>query len=341
MSPAQQPEITAPGTSVLGPLGLTDEAYAVYRVMLARHDLGLHGIASNLGLSESQVKSALDLLAESNLVRRAPDGACPFTPVNPSIGLTALLATAEAEITARTWQIQQLRTTIAAIAAEHHANYEHYEVTRLQGVDRVRERLGELAAAARSECVSLNPNSTQTPDAKTASRSINEQLLRRGVSIRCIYQDSFRNSPQLVAYARWLNALGGHTRTVPVVPMILVLVDCETALLPLDPHDSSLGAIEVSSPGIVAAVAALFEQTWAQATPLGETAEPDDTGLEPIQVQLLKFLALGHTDHAVARQLGVSLSTVRRMMATLMDRLDARSRFQAGVHSSERGWIRR
>ncbi|MDP9611903.1 MULTISPECIES: LuxR C-terminal-related transcriptional regulator [Streptomyces] len=45
------------------------------------------------------------------------------------------------------------------------------------------------------------------------------------------------------------------------------------------------------------------------------------------------------TDSAVARQLGMSDRTVRRVVAQLMERLGAQSRFEAGVRAVERGWI--
>jgi DNA-binding CsgD family transcriptional regulator len=54
---------------------------------------------------------------------------------------------------------------------------------------------------------------------------------------------------------------------------------------------------------------------------------------------LLRLLGQGLTDASAARQLGVSLRTVRRMMAELMARLDARSRFEAGIRAAERGWV--
>ncbi|MDX2393770.1 LuxR C-terminal-related transcriptional regulator [Streptomyces sp. DK15] len=42
------------------------------------------------------------------------------------------------------------------------------------------------------------------------------------------------------------------------------------------------------------------------------------------------MVAAGDTDEAAARNLGISARTVGRMMSSLMERLDATSRFQAG-----------
>jgi DNA-binding NarL/FixJ family response regulator len=53
----------------------------------------------------------------------------------------------------------------------------------------------------------------------------------------------------------------------------------------------------------------------------------------------LKLPAQGLTDEAAAARLGVSHRTARRMMAELMERLGARSRFEAGLRAAQRGWL--
>lgn len=54
---------------------------------------------------------------------------------------------------------------------------------------------------------------------------------------------------------------------------------------------------------------------------------------------LVRLLHAGFKDQAIARQLGVSVRTATRRVAALMRRLDAGTRFQAGVKARERGWV--
>ena len=54
---------------------------------------------------------------------------------------------------------------------------------------------------------------------------------------------------------------------------------------------------------------------------------------------LLALMAAGLKDEVVARQLGLSLRTVRRRIARLMDELGADTRFQAGIEAARRGWL--
>lgn len=83
------------------------------------------------------------------------------------------------------------------------------------------------------------------------------------------------------------------------------------------------------------------EAQASESSPAGEERRERADGqpsagspISPREWQVLQLLAQGCTDEAVARSLGVSLRTVRRVTAELMDRLGARSRFQAGLKSA-------
>ncbi|APU16803.1 MULTISPECIES: helix-turn-helix transcriptional regulator [Actinoalloteichus] len=55
--------------------------------------------------------------------------------------------------------------------------------------------------------------------------------------------------------------------------------------------------------------------------------------------RLLTLLAAGLKDEAIARQLGVSTRTVSRRVADMLDVLNSRTRFQAGVMAQRQGWL--
>ncbi|WP_395298695.1 LuxR C-terminal-related transcriptional regulator [Kitasatospora hibisci] len=74
----------------------------------------------------------------------------------------------------------------------------------------------------------------------------------------------------------------------------------------------------------------------ASSRPLDEGA---GTGLSAGERELLRLLSTGLTDDAAAKRLGISVRTVRRQMAALMGRLDAASRFEAGLKVAQRGWL--
>jgi DNA-binding NarL/FixJ family response regulator len=123
--------------------------------------------------------------------------------------------------------------------------------------------------------------------------------------------------------------------------MRLIIADHTTAVVPVRVDDPREGALIIRHPGIVAVCVALFEQVWAGATPAvdGEIRERDEGDLNEQERELLRLLATGHADEFAARQLGVSLRTVRRMMSGLMQRMGVKSRFQAGVKAAALTWI--
>jgi DNA-binding NarL/FixJ family response regulator len=84
----------------------------------------------------------------------------------------------------------------------------------------------------------------------------------------------------------------------------------------------------------------LFESLWerALAVPGIEVAEGSTEGASGRRL-LLDQLAAGAKDEQIARTLGMSLRTVRRRVAQLLDELGAESRFQAGVEAVRRGWL--
>ena len=51
------------------------------------------------------------------------------------------------------------------------------------------------------------------------------------------------------------------------------------------------------------------------------------------------LLVTGMTDEMAARRLGLSRRTFRRRLKALMDKLGARSRFQAGFMLADTGWV--
>lgn len=319
-------------------LGLSAQHEMIYRAMLRRPELNVDGLAEYLAVTTDQVHDALDALADLALIRLDPDGGRAHV-VRPRAGLTALLAKVEAEVAVRQRQVEATRAAIAAIATAHDDDNQAAEGRILEGIDSVRERLAELAHATRAECLSFTTGGAQRPDTIAAEAPLNQLALRRGVRIRNVYQDSFRNDPATLAHAQRMAKLGSQSRTTPTLPMRMVLVDQETALVPIDPDNPRRGALELHSPGVVAGLVALFEQVWNIATPFGEQRAPDQNGLTPQERELLRLLAAGRTDEGAARKLAISVRSVQRMMTCLTERLGAVSRFQAGVNANRRGWV--
>jgi DNA-binding CsgD family transcriptional regulator len=327
------------GGTMLESLGLSAQAESVYRTMLANPRWGVTEICEHLAIGETELREILDMLVDLALLRPSWKQDGTLRLVSPQAGLAGLLARAEAEVVSRQRQIEATKAAIAVIAAAHEDTRERVDIIRHSDVDAVRGRLEELAHTLRRECLSFTLGGARRPDTINAGKPLNQLVLERGASLRNVYQESFRNDPATLAYARWMAQLGSKSRIVPVVPLQMIIIDREIALVPINPVDTGQGALEVHSPGVVTALHLLFEQVWESATPFGEVPKSTDEGLEPLERELIRLLATGHTDETVGRKLGLSVRTVRRLMSDLTQRLGASSRFQAGAEAARRGWL--
>ncbi|MER6396851.1 MULTISPECIES: helix-turn-helix transcriptional regulator [unclassified Kitasatospora] len=324
-------------------LGLDTTAEAVYREMLADPEGGVVELCQRLRLPERAVREALDRLADLTLLRASRDRPGAFWPVSPERGLELLLRRQEEDLARRQQELAVSKAAVARAVAEYATLRASTLVDggeRLVGLDAIQAKLEVLTARLTSECLAVMPGGAQSAASLAASRPLDEDALVRGVSLRTIYQDSVRNDPETLGYAQWMTGLGGRVRTAPVLPPRMLVFDRSTAVVPIDPENTRLGALCTEEPGIVASLVALFEQTWETAVPLGtHRAEDAGTGLSAGERELLRLLSTGLTDDAAAKRLGVSVRTVRRQMAALMERLDAGSRFEAGLKAAQRGWL--
>ncbi|MFJ8044017.1 LuxR C-terminal-related transcriptional regulator [Kitasatospora sp. NPDC096147] len=328
---------------MLQALGLGAAVEAVYRGLLADPSGGIAELSAHLGLTQQQVRDSLDQLADLGLLRPSRD--CPGTlqAVRPELGLEVLLTRQEQELVRKQQELEQSRAAAARVVSEFAVLGPNVEVDgaeRLVGMDATQSRLEQLAHGLTRECLAILPGGALSEASLEASRPLDERALSRGIEMCSVYQDSARNDPTTLAYARWLTEQGGQVRTSPLLPPRLLVFDRTVAVVPIDPGNSRLGALCTSAPGIVASLVTLFEQTWEAAVPLGadrpRAGESRPTGTE---LELLRLLASGMTDEAASKRLGVSLRTVRRQMAALMERLHATSRFEAGLKAAREGWL--
>lgn len=320
-------------------LGVSPEAESIYWAMLEHPDWGVEELAVGLNTTETAVHDALSALADQALVQPSWNHPGSLRAVSPQVGLFALLERTEQRIRAQQDSFETTRAMVMALAAGHDDNRKRDEIIRLEGLDAVRDRLAALAQSAMSECLTFTTGSALTPAAIESGKALNKQVLDRGVIIRNVYQQSVLNDRATLDYARWMAASGGRSRTTPIVPMRLTIIDRTTALVPIDPSDSRRGALEVRGNGLVDALCLLFDVVWEQGVPFGEAPAINQQGLSDLETAVLGLLRSGQTDVGIGHRLGLSERTVRRIVSDLMKRLDATSRFQAGYEAALRDWV--
>jgi len=214
--------------------------------------------------------------------------------------------------------------------------YPMFEIVTAEKIDR---QLRTLSNETVHEVASFAPGGALTAEQIKHTQSRNKEMYARGIRSRTIYLTSVRNDKSTLDHVRWLNERGSEVRTVPALPLRMIISDKKTAVVPLRLADGMLGAVIHRSEGVVAGLQALFEMTWSTASPLGLTVA---TATDPITITeraLLEQLALGRTDKEVIKVMGLSERTVARMVAALMARLNAATRFEAAYNAVKRNWI--
>lgn len=297
--------------------------------MLADPAVGVRELTARLGQDEEQIRETLDRLVELALLRPSHERSGSLYPVSLVAGMQLLVRRQEAELAAGR----------DAVAAGRAAVADREPTDRVTGLDSIQAELELLVAGAAVEILSMVPGNSVPIARLEASRAADEEAARR-VRSRVLYHASVRQDANTIAYGMWLAERGTEVRVSPAVTRRLLIVDGRTAVVPIDPDDRGAGALCLREPGVLDQLTALFELIWTDALPLGAPApETTPAELTATDRSLLRLLADGLTDDAAGKRLGISARTVRRIMADLMDRLGAESRFEAGVQAARRGWL--
>jgi DNA-binding CsgD family transcriptional regulator/sugar-specific transcriptional regulator TrmB len=310
--------------------------------MLDHPDEDLVQLAVRLDCPGEQIRRNLEQLSSLALVQPAEDQRVGYLAVGPETAMELLLARQQADLAAQQLKMAASRVEAARLIAEYSAqNLRHAESESelIEGPAAIRERIAALGRSVEHEVMTFAPGGAHPEADLKASRGPNEELLKRGVRIRTVYLNSIRAHQPTVDHVNWLTKQGGQVRTAATLPVRLIIMDRRRAVLPVDTADARVGAIVVSGKGNLVALCALFESIWESATPLGAFPRRDPRGLPAQEAEVLRLLAQGLTDDSIAKRLGVSSRTARRISADLMTRLDASSRFEAGVHAVQDGWL--
>lgn len=329
--------------TVFGILGLTSLQEAVYRAALDGPHLSVDELAEKLDLTVDEVRSARRALLDMRVMRTSREEPGRLFPVDPVVGLQDLIARENEQLLERQQRIAASQTLVLRMLEKRElatrASGVDGGMERLVGVDTVQQRLERLSCDVQRSVMTFMPGGAQSPAALEAARENDGRARARGVAIRTVGLNSVRVAEGTLSYARWLTDCGGEFRTACVLPPRMVVVDQRFALVPIDPDNTRVGALFLTEPGLVALLVALFEQIWEVSTPLGADRHPNRDGLSPQEKKLLTLIAHGNTDESAAAKMFISPRTARRMMASIMERLGARSRFEAGVRAAQNGWL--
>jgi len=325
---------------VLDTVGITGTAARVYSELVQADQLSAAQVAERCAVSARQAAAELHNLASLGLAFRVAGRPVRYRAVAPDLAISTLIAHRESELRDARATMHRLTEIFLETSRARHPDA-HVEV--VHGTPNIARLAVRVYEQTERQLRGFDrPPYSQDPG---TSYPVESSRLAVGVSYRIIYDSAALAIPgRIHDDIIPSSAAGEQARTLPELPIKLIISDDQLALIPAAVTSRSIDTTFVihRSP-ILDALIALFEAEWAKATPIpGITAPPGaaaDGMPDPETAMLLAMLAAGMTDAAIARSRSWSMRTTQRRMRQLMTGLGVTSRFQAGVAAREKGWL--
>ncbi|GGZ84797.1 helix-turn-helix transcriptional regulator [Streptomyces subrutilus] len=307
-------------------------------------DLGAELYASALSsgrIAREEVEQTPCLL-EFALLHPDPDDDNWLRPVPPSVALAQRLHPLEREILHRrrssialTEAFEPFMAISALTPAPTHA------ITVLEGFNRINAALNVATAECQAEMLTIQPGGGRSENILNQAIERDQPLIRRGVSMRTLYQHTVRHSRGTMAYVDRMASGKVEIRTLEELVERLIICDESVAFIPAS--DDQQIALELRHPALVRYLIRVFEQLWRRATPLNEQIpyDPTPSGISGVQRSIAQLLVEGHVDEAIARRLGMNVRTCRAHIAKLATALGSGSRAQLGYLIAQSGILGR
>ncbi|MEU3244408.1 MULTISPECIES: helix-turn-helix domain-containing protein [unclassified Streptomyces] len=319
-------------------LGLDQPAEALYIILVDNPPLSVDELCRRTGIEPEVAVAALVRLEDGGLISRLPGTPPSYTALPPDHALEVLLL-------ARERDIHRVRALSERLTERHREARRSRDSTSLiqvvTGRDGVARCGQQLFKRAERELRGIDaPPYAQASDGERVNSAT--AVAGRSVRSRFIHARDTLSMPGVVARVEDDIAAGEEVRFLPEAPMKLIIADDQAALIPLLATPQVLDAcILVHPSALLDALSTLFESLWEQAQPY-LPGKPASVGpnefVSDEERRIISLLAMGMSDEAIARQLGIGHRTVQRRVQTLLGRLGAASRFQAGVLAASRGW---
>ncbi len=323
--------------SPLTVLGFSAEQEDLYRVLLRNPGQRLPRLAELLGRPVDELRDEVAGLVASGLVDIRAD---TVVTSPPDQALGRLISDETRRLQSVSNQLDSLRSMLPSLTADHLSALTHsgeaVTVEVVEGGDVV-ELIRSLTVTSAGDLMWLRPDQWRLD----ISREIDDwvmDLVRSGRRSRAIYPARvLEEAPEVV---RSRAEAGEHVRILASVPSRVAIMGATAALMSERWGVSSERRLVVRQNSMIGALTLLFESLWERAMAVpGLDGQPDTADRASDRRLLLDQLAGGAKDEQIARALGLSLRTVRRRVADILEELGVDSRFQAGVEAVRRGWI--
>ncbi|MDP9866426.1 MULTISPECIES: hypothetical protein [Streptosporangium] len=323
-------------------IGISAEAEELYRYFLRHRGEGIGSVRQALNMDPDTVEAAAEVLGRLSLLDLTDRHRVVAT--EPRIGIERLVEQRLDQLNMEIRRVLAARDAIASFVEDqrHGENATPVlDIERVEGLDRVRQRLDDLGFFSYKETLCLHPGGPLSQGAIETALPLDTRSLRRGLAVKAVYHPKALDDPMMASYLRDVVSLGGQIHITEDPMDRMLIFDRSVAVVPINPKESSRGALLVREPGLVSQLVTYFDGVWQAATDFRDFTEPS-TGaplLSELEKRVLAVMATADKDEIAAREIDVSVRTYRRYVADLMARLGAVNRFQAALRAKEENWI--
>ena len=328
--------LPSPENSPLSVLGFTVDREELYRVVLRNSGCTVDDLGTLTGRPQRAVEEELGPLVAAGLVDVRDD---TVVALPPERALARLIGDETRRLQSMEEQLDAARSLLPSLSAEHLSSQapkgDPVAAELVEDRDVV-ALIRSVTARSTGDLLWMRPDQWRYADGQATDAWVRD-LLRAGRRSRAIYPArALEEAPDVIrARAR----AGEHVRILAEVPCRVAVLGDGAALLPQEMGTGPGRVLVIRQQAMVEALRLLFASLWDRAMPVpGLDGRGAGDGGEDRQL-LLDQLARGAKDEQIARVLGLSLRTVRRRVADVMEELGADSRFQAGVEAVRRGWV--
>jgi sugar-specific transcriptional regulator TrmB/DNA-binding CsgD family transcriptional regulator len=323
---------------MLETIGLSAGEDDVYVKLVDNPQSSSAQLAALCDLPPQTVARILGRLVRRGMATRLPGRPPRFEAVAPDMAVQPLLSRRESDLQLARAAVHEL--TAAFLRASRNT-FPHELVEVVTGPENILNRALMLQDSAQSlmRGIVKLPYVVAGPEDANAERE--RRRLNEGVEYRAIYDQLAVEQPGKLDDIRGSVDDGEHARIVANAALKVWIIDESAAIIPSRHVAYGIDAAFVVYPcALLDALIALFELEWQRAVPFRRYVQP--TGGDVLDESggvLLRLLAAGLTDAAIARSTGMSLRTTQRRIQEVMRELGASTRFQAGLAARERGLI--
>ncbi len=251
-------------------LGMTRYEAKAYLTLIQRESYAASELANEAGIPRQRIYDVLNSLVSRGLARDWPGPVTRYAATDPQAAVERLLAVQRQALSGLESQSSRLATGLRdtwVVGRKETAPLDYVEVLRDPGL--LGARFLDLQREAEFELLTFAKSPYAVPN-NPVGLAATQRIVEAGGDVRCIYEPSILDNPQIVAETLQFIAAGEGARVAKEVPMKLCLADGNRALFSLtDPIAGGLTStnILVEHPSLASSLRSAFEAIWAVSEP--------------------------------------------------------------------------